>query len=88
MKATHKGCGLAVLLFFVGWLAGDQIQLSFSSRYARPETASERLTEPPPPADPAVVQRILRACTESGLFRLAGGALEIAVPAAPRPQSL
>ena len=42
-------------------------------------------TEPPPPPDPAVVQRILRACTESGLFRLVGGALEIAVPAAALP---
>jgi len=41
--------------------------------------------EPPPPPDPAVVQRILRACTASGLFKLAGGALEIAVPAAALP---
>jgi hypothetical protein len=37
------------------------------------------------PADPAVVQRILAACTQSGLFKLAGGALEIAVPAATLP---
>ena len=37
------------------------------------------------PADPATVSRILAACTESGLFKLAGGALEIAVPAATLP---
>jgi len=41
--------------------------------------------EPPPPPDPAVVQRILRACTASGLFKLAGGVLEIAVPTAALP---
>jgi hypothetical protein len=41
--------------------------------------------QPPPPPDPAVVERILRACTGSGLFKLAGGALEIAVPAAALP---
>ncbi len=34
------------------------------------------------PPDPAVVQRILAAHTQSGLFKLAGGALAIAVPAA------
>jgi len=64
MNATHKGCGLAVLLFFVG---------------------CQTSTEPPPPPDPAVVQRILQACTASGFFKLAGGALEIAVPAAALP---
>jgi hypothetical protein len=37
------------------------------------------------PADPAVVARIVHACTNSGLFKLAGGALEIAVPAATLP---
>ena|SRR5689334_15438315 len=36
------------------------------------------------PADPAVVSRIVHACTNSGLFKL-GGALEIAVPAATLP---
>src|SRR5207248_7592102 len=42
-------------------------------------------SQPPPPPDPAVVARIVRACTGSGLFKLAGGALEIAVPAAALP---
>jgi hypothetical protein len=37
------------------------------------------------PPDPAVVQRILGACTHSGLFKLAGGAAAIAVPAATLP---
>jgi hypothetical protein len=37
------------------------------------------------PADPAVAARIVAACTDSGLFKLAGGALEIAVPAATLP---
>jgi hypothetical protein len=37
------------------------------------------------PADPAVIARIVAACTDSGLFKLAGGALEIAVPAATLP---
>jgi hypothetical protein len=40
---------------------------------------------PPPPPDPAVVMRIVTACTGSGLFKLAGGALEIAVPATALP---
>jgi hypothetical protein len=40
---------------------------------------------PPPPPDPAVVARIVTACTGSGLFKLAGGALEIAVPATALP---
>ena len=39
----------------------------------------------PQPPDPAVVQRILAACTQSGLFKLAGGALAIAVPASTLP---
>jgi hypothetical protein len=64
MNTTHKGCGLAGLLLFVGC-----------------QTPSES----PPTPDPAVVERILRACTGSGLFKLAGGALEIAVPAAALP---
>ena len=37
------------------------------------------------PADLAVVARIVAACTDSGLFKLAGGALEIAVLAATLP---
>jgi hypothetical protein len=37
------------------------------------------------PPDPAVVARIVAACTGSGLFKLAGGALEIAVPATALP---
>jgi hypothetical protein len=37
------------------------------------------------PADPATVSRIVAACTDSGLFKLAGGALEVAVPAATLP---
>jgi hypothetical protein len=39
----------------------------------------------PPTADPATVSRIVAACTNSGLFKLAGGALDIAVPAATLP---
>jgi hypothetical protein len=39
----------------------------------------------PQSADPAVVARIVAACTNSGLFKLAGGALEIAVPTATLP---
>jgi hypothetical protein len=39
----------------------------------------------PQPADPAVVQRIVAACTQSGLFKLAGGVAAIAVPAATLP---
>jgi hypothetical protein len=39
----------------------------------------------PPTADPATVQRIVAACTNSGLFKLASGALDVAVPAATLP---
>lgn len=37
------------------------------------------------PADPAVTQRIVQACTASGLFKAVDGALSAAVPAAALP---
>jgi hypothetical protein len=37
------------------------------------------------PADPAVARRIVAACTQSGLFKAADGALSAAVPAAALP---
>jgi hypothetical protein len=39
----------------------------------------------PPTADPATVTRIVAACTNSGLFKLAGGAIGVAVPVAALP---
>lgn len=42
----------------------------------------------PQPADPRVVLEIVRACTYSGFFKMADGALVAAVPAVSLPVSL
>jgi hypothetical protein len=39
----------------------------------------------PQPADPATANRIVKACTASGLFKAVDGALSAAVPAAALP---
>jgi hypothetical protein len=70
MSAAHKTLALAGILLLGGC--------------ASPGTGAGP-GQPPTAADPATVQRIVAACTNSGLFKLAGGALEVAVPAATLP---
>jgi hypothetical protein len=69
MTAAHKTLALAGILLLGGC----------ASPGAGPGPSQQAT------ADPATVQRIVAACTNSGLFKLAGGALDIAVPAATLP---
>jgi hypothetical protein len=71
MKAAHKTLALAGILLSAGCAGSGLGPGAGPVQHAT--------------ADPATVQNIVAACTNSGLFKLAGGALGVAVPAATLP---